>query len=568
MSFPKIPMDKWVDQIVDWLQVHLAPLFAMITELIEPTVSFFQSALMILPSMITALVLTVLVFWASRLSIALLTFFGCLLIDNLGYWEASVETIAMVLTATLLSIIIGLPLGIWTSRSRSSQHLITPVLDFMQTMPAFVYLIPAVFFFSLGAVPGIIASIIFSMPPTIRLTNLGIRQVSADLIEAADAFGSTSLQKLFKVQLPLAKPTIMAGINQTIMLSLSMVVIASMIGAGGLGTVVLQSITRLEVGKGFEGGLCIVIIAIVLDRVTQSLGRERQKAKSHKGKGNRRGWIWLVLFLIAALAVFTLYTPQDPEKDRVTLTYVNWDSEVASTHVLKKVLEDQGFQVKMQEVDVGPMFAAVASGDADGSVAAWLPVQHRNYMDKYKGKLEDLGPNLKGTQLGLVVPQYVKANSINDLKKDADQFDHQIIGIEAGANMNKQTEKLIKDYDLDMELVESSSAAMASSLAKAYKEKKPIVVVGWQPHWKFAKFQLKFLDDPKKEFGQSEEIHTIVSKDLKEKNPEAYQIMDQFYWTPEDMGEVMLMIDGGKEPEQAAAEWVEKNKDKVKKWTQ
>lgn len=160
----------------------------------------------------------------------------------------------------------------------------------------------------------------------------------------------------------------------------------------------------------------------------------------------------------------------------MTLTYVNWDSEVASTHVLKKVLEDQGFQVKMQEVDVGPMFAAVASGDADGSVAAWLPVQHRNYMDKYKGKLEDLGPNLKGTQLGLVVPQYVKANSINDLKKDADQFDHQIIGIEAGANMNKQTEKLIKDYDLDMELVESSSAAMASSLAKAYKEKKPIVV--------------------------------------------------------------------------------------------
>lgn len=454
MSLPKIPLDQWVDRVVDWLQVNLAPLFAIITALIEPMVGFFQSVLTAAPPVITALVLAVLVYLASRFSIALLTFLGCLLIDNLGYWDASVETIALVLTATLLSIVIGLPLGILTARNRSSQSLITPVLDFMQTMPAFVYLIPAVFFFALGAVPGIIASIIFSMPPTIRLTSLGIRQVSADLIEAADAFGSTSTQKLFKVQLPLAKPTIMAGINQTIMLSLSMVVIASMIGAGGLGTVVLQAITRLEVGRGFEGGLCIVIIAIVLDRVTQSLGQGRQKVKSHKGKGSRRGWLLLAILLIASVGVTTLFTSQDTGKERVTLTYVNWDSEVASTHVLKKVLEDLGFQVKLQEVDVGPMFAGVASGDADGTVAAWLPVQHRNYMEKYKGQVEDLGPNLKGTRLGLVVPRYVKANSVYDLKKDAAQFDHQIIGIEAGANMNKQTEKLIKDYDLDMELVE------------------------------------------------------------------------------------------------------------------
>ncbi|GGE24258.1 glycine/betaine ABC transporter permease [Marinithermofilum abyssi] len=569
MNLPKIPLEKWVDGLVAWLQDNLAPFFGFITSIIEPLVAFFESMLTSLPTVVTALVLAILTLLASRWSIAAFTFVGLLLIDNLGYWNESAETISLVLTATMISIVFGLPLGILAARSKRAQNIITPILDFMQTMPAFVYLIPAVFFFNLGAVPGIIASVIFAMPPTIRLTSLGIRQVGDDLIEAADAFGSTPSQKLFKVQLPLAKPTILAGINQTIMLSLSMVVIASMIGAKGLGTVVLQAITRLEVGKGFEGGLCIVIIAIVLDRITQSLGRGNEGAKVAQQKGFRSRWKGLVsLLLVLALVGSVLAQKQGGAKQTITLTYVNWDSEVASTYVLKKVLENEGFKVELQEVDVGPMFAGLASGDADGTTAAWLPTQHRAYMEKYKGQFVDLGSNLKGTKLGLVVPQYVKANSIYDLKKNPSQFDHKIIGIESGASMMKQTEKLIKDYDLDMELVESSSAAMAASLTKAYKSRKPIVVTGWKPHWKFAKMKLKFLKDPKKEFGQEEEIHTIVRKGLKEENPKAFKIMDRFYWTPEDMEEVMLMIEEGKAPETAAAEWVEKHHDKVKKWTE
>lgn len=566
MMIPKLPLDKWVDWLVKWLQDNLSPLFNGISSTIEPLVDIFHSVLTVAPPLITTLLIAFLAYLlTSRWSIALFTLFGFLLIDNLGYWNEATETISLVLTATTVAIVIGVPLGILSARSRKVQNVITPVLDFMQTMPAFVYLIPAVFFFALGAVPGIIASVIFAMPPTIRLTSLGIRQVAENLIEAADAFGATPSQKLFKVQLPLAKPTILAGINQTIMLSLSMVVIASMIGAGGLGTVVLQAITRLEVGKGFEGGLCIVIIAIVLDRITQSIGRGNPGAKKSRFLFSWKGWT--ALLLVLALVGAALAQQQVGAKKTITLAYVNWESEVASTYVLKKVLEDEGFNVELKEVDAGPMFAGVASGDADGTTAAWLPVTHKDYMEKNKDKVVDLGPNLKGTKVGLVVPKYVKADSIDALKRDASQFNNKIIGIEAGAGVMQLTEKAIKDYDLGMELVTSSSAAMAASLEKAYNSKKPIVVTGWKPHWKFAKFDLKFLKDPKNVYGGTENIHTLVRKGLKEDNPKAYKIMDRFFWTSADMEEVMLDIQNGKSPDKAASDWIEKHQDKVKEWT-
>lgn len=566
-NLPKIPLDRWIDAAVRWLQEHFSALFDLISSGIQPLVAFFQSLLTALPPVLTAVLIAALALLVSRLSVSLFTLFGLLLIYNLGYWNEAAETISLVLTATTISVIIGVPLGILAARSRKAQNIITPVLDFMQTMPAFVYLIPAVFFFALGAVPGVIASVTFAMPPTIRLTNLGIRQVASDLIEAADAFGSTSAQKLFKVQLPLAKSTIMAGINQTIMLSLSMVVIASMIGAGGLGTVVLQAITRLEVGKGFEGGLSIVIIAIVLDRITQSLARDKKRESIPK-KGLKRHWKGiLAILIILAMVVAAFAQQKGTEKQTVTLTYVNWESEVASTYVLKHVLEDEGFQVELKEVDAGPMFAAVASGDADGTTAAWLPATHKDYMAEYKDQVVDLGPNLEGTKVGLVVPEYVKADSIEDLKNQAEDFDNQIIGIEAGAGVVQLTEKAIEDYDLDMELVTSSSAAMTASLEKAYRAKKPVAVTGWKPHWKFAKMELKFLEDPKKTYGEAENIHTLVRKGLEEDNPKAYQIMDRFYWTSQDMEEVMLLIEEGKSPEEAAAEWVKNHPDKVEQWT-
>jgi glycine betaine/proline transport system permease protein len=229
-----------------------------------------------IPALLLIAIFTAIAWYTSRWGVALFTGLGLLLILNLGYWEGTMSTLALVLTSVIISILIGVPLGIWMSQNDGLRNFFTPVLDFMQTMPAFVYLIPAILFFGIGMVPGIIASVIFAMPPTIRLTNLGIRQVPEDLVEAANAFGSTTGQKLFKVQLPLAMPTIMAGINQSIMLALSMVVIASLVGAPGLGADVYRAVTQIKVGIGFEAGLAIVILAIMLDRISQNIGKKRK----------------------------------------------------------------------------------------------------------------------------------------------------------------------------------------------------------------------------------------------------------------------------------------------------
>ena len=187
------------------------------------------------------------------------------------------QTLALVITAVFIALVIAIPIGIWASKSEMAERIVRPILDFMQTLPAFVYLIPAVLFFKLGAVPGVVATLIFSLPPAVRLTNLGIRQVPKEIKEAAVSFGSSPSQILFKAEIPVALPTILAGVNQTIMLALSMVVIAGMIGAGGLGNEVLKGITQLKIGLGFESGISIVILAIFLDRVTQALGQSTQK---------------------------------------------------------------------------------------------------------------------------------------------------------------------------------------------------------------------------------------------------------------------------------------------------
>lgn len=223
------------------------------------------------------LVFTALTYWAVGRGLALFALIGLFIIDSMALWAPMIETLALVFAATFFALLIGIPFGIWASRSDTVERVIRPILDFMQTMPVFVYLIPAVLFFTLGKVPGAMATVIFAMPPAVRLTNLGIRQVSEEVIEAAQAFGSTPQQMLMKVQLPIALPTILAGVNQTIMLALSMVVIAAMIGAGGLGDVVLRGITQMKIGMGFEGGLAVVILAMLLDRVTQALGTQQHK---------------------------------------------------------------------------------------------------------------------------------------------------------------------------------------------------------------------------------------------------------------------------------------------------
>lgn len=268
----RIPLRDWIESFVDVLLDNFYPVFDAFSDGVFVIVDGLRAGLLAVPPIVVIAVLAVIAWRTAGLGVGIFAAVGLLLAENMGLWNPTMETFGIVVTAELLVILIGFPLGIVAAKYDGVDKIVRPVLDFMQTMPAFVYLIPAVMFFGLGMVPGVMATVIFALPPLIRLTNLGIRQVPHELVEASESFGSSSAQMLFKVQLPVAMPTVMAGLNQSIMLALSMVVIGAMIGAGGLGSEVLRGIQRLQIGVGFEGGLAVVILAIILDRITQSLG--------------------------------------------------------------------------------------------------------------------------------------------------------------------------------------------------------------------------------------------------------------------------------------------------------
>lgn len=273
----KIPIGNSVESTIDFLINNFSGFTRSLSAIIEVGLNASILIFKVLNPIFTVFIFAAIIWKVTDKKIALFSLSGFLLILNLGYWDATIESLSLVIFATFLSILLGIPLGIFAAINDKFNRIITPILDFMQTMPAFVYLIPAIPFFGLGKVSAAFATIIFSIPPCIRLTSLGIRQVPADLIEAADAFGSTKVQKLIKVQLPIAVPTIMAGVNQTIMLSLSMVVIAAMIGARGLGGIVWRAIQRLQPGLGFEAGIAIVILAMILDKITKHLTQSKRK---------------------------------------------------------------------------------------------------------------------------------------------------------------------------------------------------------------------------------------------------------------------------------------------------
>ena len=269
-----IDLGQYVEWAVNWLTENFKPLFDFIKNSGNSFIESIEWLLLIIPFYIIIALFTGVAWWKAGKGTAITTLLGLSLIYMLGFWEETMETLALIFVSTLIALIIAIPLGIWAAKSNLASKIIRPMLDLMQTMPAFVYLIPAVLFFSIGRLPGAFATIVFAMPPAVRLTTLGIEQVPKDVVEAARAFGVTNRQLLFKVELPLASKTILAGINQTILLSLSMVVIAGMIAAGGLGERVLEGINNLNIGLGFESGLAVVILAVILDRITQAFGKK------------------------------------------------------------------------------------------------------------------------------------------------------------------------------------------------------------------------------------------------------------------------------------------------------
>ena len=279
-----LDIGKYIEYAVSWLTENFDGLFDFIKNVGNGFIEGLEWLMLGIPFYIFIALLTILAYFKVGRGGAIFTALGLTLIYLLGFWVETIETLALIFVSTFIALVQAIPIGIWAAKNANVNKVVRPILDFMQTMPAFVYLIPAVLFFSIGKLPGAFATVIFAMPPAVRLTTLGIQQVPRDVVEAARAFGATGRQILFKIELPLATKTIFTGVNQTIMMALSMVVIAGMIAAGGLGEKVLEGINNLDIGLGFESGFAVVILAIILDRITQAFSQKNDNKALKKLK--------------------------------------------------------------------------------------------------------------------------------------------------------------------------------------------------------------------------------------------------------------------------------------------
>ncbi|HEY0188822.1 MAG TPA: proline/glycine betaine ABC transporter permease [Cellulomonas sp.] len=277
---PRLPLGSWVDTAVDWVTSTFQGLFTLIKDVLAATYDGLDTLLGGPPFWVVAVVLALIALFAKGWRLAVGSLVGFVVIAGVDQWDNAMNSLALVLLASLIALVIAIPLGIWAARDDHVSHLVRPVLDLMQTMPAFVYLIPTVVIFRVGVVPGIVATVIFALAPGVRFTELGLRQVDREVVEAGHAFGSSEGRILRQIQLPLALPTIMAGVNQVIMLALSMVVISGMVGAGGLGYDVVNALNRVNISLGFEAGISVVILAVFLDRVTSALGSRSTIARA------------------------------------------------------------------------------------------------------------------------------------------------------------------------------------------------------------------------------------------------------------------------------------------------
>ncbi|MFJ2592812.1 ABC transporter permease/substrate binding protein [Streptomyces erythrochromogenes] len=586
---PRIPLGAWVDSGVDFLQSRLSWLFDAISALVTGLYDGLVAVLSAPAPLLFAGILAIAAWWLRGLLAGVLAFAGFALVDSVGLWSDAMSTLSLVLVATLVTLVFAIPLGIWAARSDRVSAVMKPVLDFMQTMPAMVYLIPGIIFFGVGVVPGIIATIVFSLPPGVRMTELGIRQVDAELVEAAEAFGTTPRDTLVRVQLPLALPTLMAGVNQVIMLGLSMVVIAGMVGGGGLGGAVYRAIGNVDIGLGFEAGLSIVILAMYLDRMTGALGRQvsplgrRTLARARSvATGAARVWnhrpqpayavTGAVVLALVAGGLSTLGgsgSDEGPEgaenigKGRtVSIGYIPWDEGIASTFLWKELLERRGFKVDTRQLEAGALYTGLAGGGLDFQTDAWLPVTHAQYWEKHGNKLEDLGSWYDSTSIELAVPSYMKdVRSLADLKGKSGQFKGRIIGIEPSAGaMSLLKDKVMKEYGLEGEyqVVDGSTPGMLAELKRAYDKKEPVVTVLWSPHWAYSSYELTKLEDPKGVWGEGDGIHTLARKGFAADEPEVASWLRSFKLTAEQLTglEAQIQQTGKGKEQQAVRAWL------------
>lgn len=589
---PRLPLGDWVDSGVNWLVDHLSWLFDAVKAVMEGMYDGIDAVLAAPAPLLMAGILAVVAWWLRGLLAGVLAFAGFALVDSLDLWDRAMSTLALVLVATVIALVISLPLGIWAARSKAVSAAVRPVLDLLQTMPSMVLLIPAMLFFGLGTAAGVVATLIFALAPGVRMTELGIRQVDAELVEAAEAFGTTPRNTLWRVQLPLALPTIMAGVNQVIMLGLSMVVIAGMVGTGGLGGAVNEAIGQLDIGYGFEAGVGIVVLAIYLDRITGALGTQLSPlSRRAAAKAPTRAWSYrprpavalagvVILALVAGgLGIFgdSAGTSEASGTDvgkgkEIKIGYIPWDEGIASTFLWKELLEERGFKVTTTQYAAGPLYTGLATGQLDFETDSWLPTTHAEYWRKYGKQLDDLGKWYGPTSLELTVPSYVRdVNSLADLKAHSSEFGGKIVGIEPSAGMmGLLKDKVLGAYGLkgDYEVIDGSTPAMLAELKRAYAKKQPVVVTLWSPHWAYSDYGLKKLKDPKGAWGKGDGVHTLARKGFAADNPEVGRWLDDFSMTEKQLTGLEAGIQkAGKGKEQdAVRDWLKRNPGLVDKW--
>ncbi|MGK7919684.1 MAG: glycine betaine/L-proline ABC transporter substrate-binding protein ProX [Trichodesmium sp.] len=515
-----LALDEWVNTLVNFLVDNFRPLFQAISLPISGTLETVKSTFLAIPPLFFLIIIGLLVWQLTGRKIAVYSIIALCLIGFCGAWEAAMVSLSLILTAVIFCMLIGIPLGIACAVSDRFNQVLRPLLDAMQTLPTFVYLVPVVMLFGIGEVSGIIATFVFAVPPLIRLTNLGIRQVSPEVVEAGLAFGSTRQQVLWEVQIPLALPTILAGVNQAILLALSMSVVTSMIGVEGLGQMVLQGLGRLNVGLAAVGGLGIVLIAVMLDRITQAISQGNILTWQERGligwfkslgfskqKGTTLGISIVIALLVGVTGWQLIY--QDTVKS--TETFLPGRGKIVRpaagletygtfiTDVISIGLEKLGYQVKGQkQLNVPALHIAVSNGDVDFIGTHW-EAAHQEFFEQNGGekKLEKLGNIISNSTVGYEIDkktaQEYHITSLSQLKdpKIAQLFDSDgdgkanLIGCTAGWMCERVINHHLQVYGLEdtVEHIQGDYSALLVDILTRYRQGKSILFFGWKPHW-------------------------------------------------------------------------------------
>jgi len=521
----KIPLDDWISTAIDFLVDNFRPLFQAISFPVSFVLDSIEWLFLAIPPLILLLIIGLIAWQLAGRVIAIYSVVALTFIGFLGIWEEAMVSLALVMTAVVFCTVIGIPLGIASARSDRVEGLVKPLLDVMQTIPAFVYLVPVVMLFGIGKIPGVMATFIVAVPPLIRLTNLGIRQVSVEVVEAAKSFGSTPFQLLWEVQIPLALPTILAGLNQTVLLALAMSVVTSMIAVPGLGLIVLQGVGRLDVGLAAVGGLGIVLIAVMLDRIAQAVGQSNsQRPWQERGPigliRSRWGAQQLTIFSVAIAFFLTLYvglftwqpTTQATTQSIVSETVMpgkgvmvhagsgTTTSSWFLTQVVNLGLENLGYNIKEQQQlsSVPALHIAVSQGNLDFYSSYWERL-NKVLFQKNGGeeKLERVGtivPNtLQGYQIDKKTADQYNITNLEQLQDPeiAKLFDSDgngkanLIGCIPGWSCEPVIEHHLKAYGLEdtVEHIQGDYSALMGDILTRYQQSKPVLYYTWTPHW-------------------------------------------------------------------------------------